>query len=746
MSFLKSIFDLEVDIKRRKREWALISLLFFLFFLLITLQFYLLNESKEFPFEYSLVFLGLVNFNIFIFLTLCFLIFKNLFKVFGDRTYLFGASLKKKLITAFIAFSFVPVLIIFLVSIFYINNSFNQWFDNKVSGALQEAVSFETHYYSFVKKAQYRFARSFFGKINGPASLAIDLNKKQNIDNLINRVDDSFAVDRVDIISSKNFKSLFSSNASHFDYINEIKNKSASVTEWSQIIEVGAQQHIRVFVRGYYGGEPVIVAVSYIVPMGFLSSLKIVRSAAHLLGQDNFLFFSSKSIYFLILILLTLTILFSATWFGFYLAKRLTVPIEVLSQASHEIALGRYPQLHKESLSQEFEQLLNDFNYMTNELKKSKNAAQDADKKLKLALSRLDENYQYVQFILENVETSILVVDENEKLIRVNQLFLQAFELKFKKVKGKFLQQLLEKDSLEVFRSILKQMKTQNKKTFQKEDIFYLKQQAFTYDIKVSVLETQARQTAGYIFTLYDLTQSIQTQKMEAWSEVARRMAHEIKNPLTPISLSAQRLQKKFSHLVSDKSFDDFIKMIIDQTQSLKSLVNEFSMYSRLPPVQYGLNDLNVVVGEALVLFRTSHLEIDFEFKKSNKVLSFFFDRAQIKRVLTNLISNSIDAVSETQSPKIHIHTSLQKDIVNLSVSDNGKGISFEIRKKIFEPYVSYKKTGTGLGLVVARKIVLEHGGDIKVASNSPQGAQFIIRLPYNRDFDKENHREQAEN
>jgi two-component system nitrogen regulation sensor histidine kinase NtrY len=267
--------------------------------------------------------------------------------------------------------------------------------------------------------------------------------------------------------------------------------------------------------------------------------------------------------------------------------------------------------------------------------------------------------------------------------------------------------------------------------------------------MNLSILLDEKGNDIGKILVFDDLTMLINAQRAAAWTEVARRIAHEIKNPLTPIKLSAQRLEKKFGAKIDDPAFSSCVNMIIKQTDDLKRLVNEFSNFARLPQSKPVVASLNTVINEALVLYKTAHREVQFHFDQDSQLPEFKFDPDQIKRVLINLLDNAVLAVApplqgssgavqssaaarEIGPGRVTIRTQYESllKLVRVSVSDNGIGISDEDRDRVFEPYFSTKENGTGLGLSIVKRIVEDHNGFIRALPNDPNGTKMIIELP----------------
>jgi two-component system nitrogen regulation sensor histidine kinase NtrY len=238
---------------------------------------------------------------------------------------------------------------------------------------------------------------------------------------------------------------------------------------------------------------------------------------------------------------------------------------------------------------------------------------------------------------------------------------------------------------------------------------------------------------------LEDITQIQQVQRMEAWREVARRIAHEIKNPLTPIQLSAERLRKRYAAMLDDDGaiLDNCTSTIIQQVDELKHLVNEFSQFARLPSAQLLPNDLNEIVNEALFLFKEGHNGVDFQFS-SGPIPRVEVDREQIKRVLLNLLDNAVAAVEENGEIKLSTAYDPRRGMVTLEIADNGCGLAPDIRAKIFEPYFSTKENGTGLGLTIVSQIIEDHRGYIRALPNYPRGTRFTVELPVSEEYERQ--------
>jgi two-component system nitrogen regulation sensor histidine kinase NtrY len=283
-----------------------------------------------------------------------------------------------------------------------------------------------------------------------------------------------------------------------------------------------------------------------------------------------------------------------------------------------------------------------------------------------------------------------------------------------------------------IVETFLQELEESGKPTIQRPLRLTLGKEKFSLLVNITKLYDEAGNSLGTVLVFDNLTQLEKAQRIAAWREVARRIAHEVKNPLTPIQLSAQRLRKKYLYtLESDTEvFDLCTQTIINQVEELKRLVSEFSSFARMPIVQKSPNDLVEMVKEILVFYEESHPYISFQQKAEQDIPRFQFDLKQMKRVLINLLENSISVLPEGGVIEIGISCDREKQVVLLEVRDNGPGVEDEDKNRLFEPYFSTKKSGTGLGLAIANTVVSDHGGQIRVTDNTPTGAIFTVELP----------------
>jgi two-component system nitrogen regulation sensor histidine kinase NtrY len=320
-------------------------------------------------------------------------------------------------------------------------------------------------------------------------------------------------------------------------------------------------------------------------------------------------------------------------------------------------------------------------------------------------------------------------VDPAGKITTWNKAAEEMLGVQAADVLGRNQQEIFLVGQLQVMRDILESVK--DRESVERQIKIHSLDQLLTVVVTAATLRDDEGKTVGVMVFLEDITQIQKVQRMEAWREVARRIAHEIKNPLTPIQLSAERLRKRYAKLLDGNGaiLDKCTTTIIQQVGELKNLVNEFSHFARLPAAQLTTSNLNEVVQEALFLFKEGHDDIHFQFRNGD-IPPLQLDREQIKRVVINLLNNAVAAVGDNGEIKIATSHDRSRGVVYLEIADNGCGVEPDVRTRIFEPYFSTKKNGTGLGLTIVSQIIEDHRGYIRVRANEPQGTKFTVEFP----------------
>ena len=724
----------QLEKKKRWREKLLAISLGLVFLILTWIEFRLFGMSDSLPFEQSVFFFGLVNFNIIIFLFMLFLIFRNIVKNFAEREGgPLGNSLKSKLIAAFVGFAFVPTVIMFTISVFYINSSFDRWFNERMSGVLKSSIEVTNSYYLTAKKKNYHFASEVAKSIQSVENRTQlkksleTLRKKYSLD-AVEYYPELFE-DREVAISKEDGVPVVPAISLEF------RQKGVTGRNESSVIHHFAEGDlVRVIVPAQALNQNGAVVVSTYIPLSLISRMDEIASAYENLRDTDPIVYPIKSIYLIILVLMTFLVLVGATWFGFYLARQLSIPLERLAQATQRVVQGDYQSVSVISGSPEINRLISDFNTMTEFLGRSEKEIREANSNLNKTLAQLNEHSRYIEVVLSQVTTGVVSVNQDNMITMVNRHAAKLLEVEPADLIGKKAEQVLSKDYYQVFAEMITSMKMHRVPSIQKEIQIQVKGRPLLLQMTISVLTDDRGRELGKVLVFDDLQLLLSAQRAAAWTEVARRIAHEIKNPLTPISLAAQRLQRKFGEQIQDPAFEDCTKMIVTQVNDLKNLVNEFSQFARMPKTNPVMGSLNATIKEALQLFEQGEKQLKPDFAPDSQLPQFWFDPDQIKRIITNLVDNAIESVREQNDGYVRVETAydLNLKMVRISVIDNGSGLPQALRARVFEPYVTTKKHGTGLGLAIVKRAVEDHNGYIRALDNEPKGTKFVIELPLN--------------
>lgn len=705
------------ELRKRRREVIGILVLSVVFVFLIWLEIRMFSLSQSLPLEHSIFFFGLVNFNIIVLLLLLFFIFRNIVKVYLERqSSVFGSSLKAKLVAAFVAFSSIPTILMFIISVFYINSSFEKWFSLKVAAVLKNSTEVTNSYIFNTKKKNYHFAYSIADSISS-------MSQNKDIKNRLVNLRKVYAIDSLEYYPSLFGKRIVVTD--DIDVLKEVPTVSLDFlqkpikaqTEASTVHQFGEGNLIRVTVPVAEGSKGAIVVSSF-VPLSLLSKMNDVSTAYGEFRDMNPLQYSLKSIYLILLIMMTLVILVAATWLGFYLARQISIPLVQLGRATKRVVKGDYQPIQVNTGSEELASLVDNFNQMTSELETT--------------YKNLDQHSRYIEVVLRSVSAGVISVDRSGVITTINRHAQELLHLDPLDYVGKSVVDCKDTEFFKSVEQMIAQLSLHRLESLQKETQMNVNAEVLPLQLTLSQMRDDKGQNIGQILVFDDLTPIVNAQRSAAWTEVARRIAHEIKNPLTPIRISAERLQRKFGESITDPAFKECTTMIVRQVDEMKSLVNEFSQFARMPQSKPVVGSIKKVIEDALSVFRTSHPHVHFVLDLDPNVPDFKFDPEQMRRVLVNLIDNGIAATLKEAKPEVGVSTRYQKgvEILTMTVFDNGAGIPVSQRTRVFEPYYSTKESGTGLGLPIVKRIVEDHNGLIRAMANDPRGTKMLIEIP----------------
>jgi two-component system nitrogen regulation sensor histidine kinase NtrY len=434
--------------------------------------------------------------------------------------------------------------------------------------------------------------------------------------------------------------------------------------------------------------------------------------------------------YLAYLLFITLLILFSAVWLGFYLARGITVPIGLLAEGAEKVAAGDLTVRIKSTASDEIGILIEAFNKMTEELER-------ANRNLEKAYRENEQRRAYIETLLRNVGTGVVSMDLMGLINTFNRAAENMFDVKAEDILGRHYTKVLTQEHAALLEGILAELGREGETTIRREVPVAVKGTPLILFLTASVMKDPFGRGIGTVFVMEDMTMLVNAQRKAAWSEAAKRIAHEIKNPLTPIKLSAERIRRKLGSRLDpseERVLRDGTDAIIREVDAMRGLVDEFSKFARLPGIKPVSGEVNKTVQEAVALFREAGEEEGIiEVSSADNLPRISFDGEQIRRVIINLLDNAIRAVKGL-GPEgvVKVSTMFLEDdgVVAVSVADNGSGIPGDVMDRVFDPYFSTREDGIGLGLAIAQRIAEEHGGTLTYSVGDRGGTVFTIKLP----------------
>ncbi|NLC70926.1 MAG: HAMP domain-containing protein [Desulfuromonadaceae bacterium] len=730
--------------KKRRREILLSFFIVLLILLFFNFQGQLFKSTLNLPLSNTIVVLAIINLNILLIILFLFLVCRNLFKLFIEkRRKTPGAVLRTKLVAAFVSLSLIPTFLLFFASVAFITNSIENWFNSQIETSLNESLEVaQTYYKNSAANALY-YAEQIARIVKNQKLL----NQKNlpKLRTLVNKKQIEYNLGVVEVFSSTHEELVRAANP-HVPMSSFTETDADSIREglqgnrFTRITPIGRADLIRGIVPVYSNWNPKdvvgVIVVNYYVPYSLVSKMKEISASFEQYKETKLLKGKIKQIYIIILLLITLVITFLATWFGLHLAKEITGPIQALAAATDEVASGNLNVTIESTSEDEIGKLVDAFNQMTFDLRRGQIEIGQAYQELQNSNTEIEQRRRYMEVVLRNVTAGVISVDMDGRFTTINKSAEKLLRLKGSSVIGKHYTEVMDEQSLAIIQEFLSDLASSGRDSLRKQIMVPIGGNTLTLLIHLTTLKDDTGAAIGTVIVFDDLTQLIKAQRMAAWREVARRIAHEIKNPLTPIKLSAQRLRRKYLDRFAEGEtvFDECTEMIIKQVDELKVLVNEFSSFARMPTSHPAPNNLNQLIAETMVLYQEGHRNIRFEFHPDQTIPVFDLDREQIKRVIINLLENAVDAIGGKEG-KINIETNFTEplQIAAITISDSGCGISAEDKTRLFEPYFSTKKSGTGLGLVIVSTIVSDHNGYIRVKDSKPTGTSFIIELPVNK-------------
>ena len=677
-----------------------------------------------------------INVNIVLLAIVFYMIARNLLKLsYERRRHVLGVNLKTKLITSFIVLS-LPAMGFHFFASFFIATNLESWLKGQQESMIHSAQNVSEAYHNNLRKTmelQNLIWESHLKKNVGEFSKVTQLNK--------------IAADVTLYSEDQELLQQWLQNP-----ISQVYWTSPSFKEWHQI-KSKAQSWFteeRDDQLVYRHIRPVrIENIQYYLEVFFPATPHISGAINEIIAQDQDTRFLTESEdlvrgYFLIIFLLmTLFIIFVATWLAFYLARGFVQPIEDLALATQRVSegeLGFQVEL-RGPLDKDFALLMQSFNSMSRDLLEHQIALNKTTINLQESHRTLQSQIRFVELVLENITTGVMSLDMDGHIEILNHSAKQMLQLKSTPAGSKHYREVLEKESLQMFEEMVQQMETEKEHSISRNLIVHKKEGPVQVSATLLLLHNSEGTSAGMVCVYNNITEIQRLQRARAWREVARRIAHEIKNPLTPIQLSAERIHRKYAGEVSDNAaLKQSTQTIINEVQQLKRMVSEFSNFAKIPESNPQLDDLNKIIKEALQLYHEnmpSRISLSIELSEALPQLPL--DAEQIRRVVINLVDNAISSIEKKgvlsrifHQGEIIVRSRHVPDlnIIFLDVEDNGTGISAEISDHLFEPYTTTKEHGTGLGLTIVSQTISDHNGFTRFRNLDSGGVCFTIELP----------------
>lgn len=668
--------------------------------------------------------------------------FKNLY--INIKNHVVGSRLNLRMVSAFAMMAIIPGVIVYAVSVNFLSQSIESWFNVKVESALDSGLSLgqralDALLADMELKAESMATSLSLQPVRAQYRLLNDLREKSGIQ------------DATLLSPSGRIMAVSSGDSATFlpelPSLSQLKQASYRlVGKVEPIPDKGLYLRILVPVNSTeLTGDTLILQLLHPVPKALSNTAESVQEVYRDYQELSYSRNSLKDIFKLTLTLVLMLAMLSALAIAFVLSRRLSQPLTVLAEGTRTIADGNYDKILPEHGKDELGVLVKSFNSMTRQL-------QDANKATERNRARLEAARGYLETILAHLSSGVLAINRNGELRTFNLAATDILGVNL----GPYENEKFTKISTDhhFLAEFVKVVQTHFELTLEAE------QTKAELSRQLEVLGPQGKQlllvratrlptnaNSGFVVVFDDVTTMVQAQRDAAWSEVARRLAHEIKNPLTPIQLSAERMQLKLSEKLSKEDASMLKRAtttIVNQVGAMKSMVNEFSEYARAPSAHLTKINVNQVIKDVSGLYENSQVKISYDL--APEMPDLMGDGTMLRQVLHNLMQNAQDALVETESPEIIVKTTWSDTNVTLLVSDNGQGFPENVLAHAYEPYVTTKAHGTGLGLAIVKKMVEEHFGQIKIENTPSGGACITIQLPLTNDIALESKKQMKAN
>jgi two-component system nitrogen regulation sensor histidine kinase NtrY len=705
--------------------------------LLFTAFFYLFLRERDLPaflVTNRVLLFVLWYANVVLILIVLFVLLRNLFKLLVERrNRILGSTFKFKLVATYIGLSLFPVLALFAIATELLQGSIDRWFNTPLRPVLERGNAVARALYDHIEQHNLRDAERVLRETSG-----LDLRapaERQRLEKLLAELH----LDLLSVYEGSEFVQGVVNPQSGMKDLPEprhaILEEAAAEGEAFQI-DTSPDGRGKLVYAAAAGGRrtrptaggahpTVVVAATLVDPALAERTSRLIedfQGYRQLEVQKD----EVRASHLLIFIMVTLVILLASSWVGLYLARRVTVPIQALAEGTRRISGGDLHHRVDVQADDELGVLVDSFNRMTEELANNKELLEHGNRELTISNQRLAAERALIAAVLQSVAAGVVSIDSEGRIFTCNEAALRLLRQREEEVVGRPLDEAWADPERRKLAALL----AEPRRAESKEVHLLLGGEWKTFEAKVTALEGAAGTPRGRVLVLEDLTELIKAQQLAAWNEAARRIAHEIKNPLTPIRLAAERMLKK--HRQGEpglaKAIEDGVEIIVREVDTLQGMVDEFSRYARMPRPQPSRVDLPRLLDETLHLYENLKPGVAVEARLDGELAGIWLDGEQIKRALINLLDNAVEA---TDAPgRVTVTARARDGHLAIRVADTGRGIPPDAKEKLFLPYFSTKGRGTGLGLAIVHRIVADHHGSIRVEDNQPRGTVFTVELP----------------
>jgi len=725
--------DLREQLSRRRKDarWIVGGLTALLF--VLTAIYYGIQRSRELPsalITNRVLLFVLLYANAILILTILAVLLRNVFKLFVERrNRILGSKFRIKLVFTYIGLSLLPVLLLFAYGTQLLQGWIDRWFDEPaVRRVLEEGNAVAQELNSQIERIGMRDASRLIDELEGTDLRST--RSRPELARLMQQMRDELEADYLAIYDGTQFVHAVINPQSGLRDLPEpgrrFLNETIRNSEAVQIRQpsTGRGRLILAAVTGELNpeGKPRIAITGRVLAPEISEQSEQLILAYQGFRQLEAQKGEIQAGYLLTFLLVTLLILLASSWVGLYLARRVTVPIQALADGTRQISTGDLDFRVETAADDELGVLVSSFNSMTRELKRNK-------EEIVAANQRLTEERALIAAVLENVAAGVISIDQQGRILTCNGAALAMLKIRQQKISGRRLSDIWADGELRKLADLFEVVDTdlgQHSRNIR----LVVGGEWKTFEAKISTMRDRSGRPSGRVMVLEDLSQLIRAQQVAAWNDAARRVAHEVKNPLTPIKLSAERLLRQYEQ--GNPNLGEILQesshTIIREVETMKTMVDEFSRFARMPEPQPKEIQFQEFLAGTVKLYERVKPGVDIVTDVAPEVKSAWADPEQLKSVLINLLDN---AVAATSAPgEVRISVSRNDPVLKMVIADTGPGIPPEAKDKLFLPHFSTKGRGTGLGLSIVHRIVSDHHGTIQVGDNDPHGTIFTIELP----------------